>query len=256
MTDAGTANRIQPVTGNPTQISSVYSSDYQVINVGTATVYLGQNSSLSLNAYGVPLAPGASMQWHGTSELWGLCNPADLAANLTGSVSILYSGASLFTPGPSTVSSKLNASVLASYSSTITAGSTQQILDTGLGGLNTFQTLFLGVGALSLNLPGINTTRVTVRWYDSTGTVVISTDVCDFFTGGTLQWVLPIKSSRAIVSLTPNAGADFTGAFLIEAVSVLLPRKYFQGPPLPRANVGTATIVEFDAVLQGLPFLR
>lgn len=106
--NGGTANRVAPVSNIPTKISGTFSSDYQIVNVGTATIYLGQGSSVSTINYGVPLTPGGALQWSGDSELWAVTEPGS-----TGSLSILYSASSIFTPGPSRVTTEAaNAPVL------------------------------------------------------------------------------------------------------------------------------------------------
>lgn len=96
----GTANRVVPVSFPPLRIAGADDKRFQVINVGDNTVYLGQNSSVSENVYGIPLSAGSSIYWEGDSELWGVCKQGERS-----SLSILYTASGFFTPGPSTVNS-------------------------------------------------------------------------------------------------------------------------------------------------------
>lgn len=167
----GEANRVQPVTANATQVSGTFSSDYQIINVGTTIVYLGQSSALSATNYGVPLSPGGSLQWSGKSELWAIC-----AAGQVGSMSILYSATSLFTPGPSIIASRLISDLT--------------LLDT--------ETVNLPVGGIS---SGGGLRVVNVSDYSS---VLVTLEITGAFTPVTANYIF----SEMMFSDTPTLGGN------------------------------------------------
>lgn len=89
-----------PVTEHANKISGVFSRPYLVKNAGLKTVYLGQDSSLTVGTQAISMNPGGTLNWAGdTTELWALCAPGE-----TSTLELLYTGDSAFTPGPTSVS--------------------------------------------------------------------------------------------------------------------------------------------------------
>jgi hypothetical protein len=79
--------QIIPVSTVPQKISGTASKPYLISNDPTSasTIYLGQNSSVSINNYGIKLTPGSSLTWTEiSSEVWAV------VASNTASVTVIY----------------------------------------------------------------------------------------------------------------------------------------------------------------------
>lgn len=87
-----------PVAPSPNKISGIFTRPYLVKNGGVKTVYLGQDSSLTVGTQSISLPAGGSLNWSGETELWACTAPGE-----TSNLEILYTGDSAFVPGPSQV---------------------------------------------------------------------------------------------------------------------------------------------------------
>lgn len=96
------------VRDTPDMISGVFTRPYIVKNSGAAVIYLGQDSSLTVETRAFSLPSGSTLNWSGSTELWAVTDTDKL-----GELEVLYTGENSFSPGPSTVTAKSsNAPVL------------------------------------------------------------------------------------------------------------------------------------------------
>ena len=108
-----------PVGANAVKISGTASKPYLISNDPTSqtVIYLGQDSNVSANNYGVKLQPGGSLTWTEiTREVWAIS-----ASSITASVSVLYEATATFSSQVSAISA--NAPVLLN-TTTITLANT------------------------------------------------------------------------------------------------------------------------------------
>ncbi len=95
-----------PITDTPSQVSQSITGASLISNVGTETVYLGPDSSVSALNYELQLSAGATVNWKG-SDLWAVT-----ASTLVSSLGVQYGADTSVTPGPSTVVSNANSVLL------------------------------------------------------------------------------------------------------------------------------------------------
>lgn len=88
---------VRQITTTPGFQSGVFSRPYLVRNSGDTTVYLGQDSSLTVQTRNISLPAGASLNWEGETELWAMVESG------VGELEVLYDANSAFTPGPTSV---------------------------------------------------------------------------------------------------------------------------------------------------------
>lgn len=60
------------INGVPTRIAQAVAAPSNLQNTGAATIYMDTNSAVSPLAYGVAVAPRASVNWSGGDELWAV----------------------------------------------------------------------------------------------------------------------------------------------------------------------------------------
>lgn len=91
-----------PVIGErPSFVAGVYTRPFLIKNSGNATVYLGQDSSLTVASRAFSIAPGGTLNWEGKTELWAITDKGS-----TSEMEVLYTGNTSSTPGPSIVGSR------------------------------------------------------------------------------------------------------------------------------------------------------
>lgn len=190
---SGSANRVVPIGATPVQVSGVFSSDYQIVNVGSETVYLGQQSAVSTENYGVPLAPLASLRWSGSSELWGVCESGKESR-----ISLLYSADSVFTPGPSTVSVGVEIEELVTQSFNPPHATTYTKLLT-LADLGTAKSISVKFNGDPGPLPPHPVHRIIINWNDDSGLYTLQQDSALIAQAGSIVWNVPRRSNRAAI---------------------------------------------------------
>lgn len=92
---------VHQVTDVAKFVSGIYTRPYIVKNSGDNTVYLGQDSSLTVTTRAFSLPAGSTLNWSGTTELWAVTD-----IGLIAELELLYTGENSFSPGPSTVFAK------------------------------------------------------------------------------------------------------------------------------------------------------
>lgn len=86
------------VTDRASFVAGSNSQPFIVRNDGVKTVYLGQDSSLSVSSRDFTLTPGSSLNWGASTELWAICDAGETSA-----LEWMYDSNTSFTPGPSNV---------------------------------------------------------------------------------------------------------------------------------------------------------
>lgn len=111
---------VYPVTDVPKFITGVNTDSYILKNSGVETVYIGQDSSLTVLNRAFSLPPGSVMQWPGKStEIWAVTD-----TGLTAEIEILFNSQANYVPGPDRVTATVrqDAEVIYSGTRTINAG--------------------------------------------------------------------------------------------------------------------------------------
>lgn len=94
-------------SAQPTQVASSYATQFLVKNAGPNTVYLSQYPSVTATDYDTSVPAGASLNWSGKSDLWGVC-----ATGQTTVLEILYQGNTAFVPAAPTSSETSSVAVI------------------------------------------------------------------------------------------------------------------------------------------------
>jgi len=138
---------VVPVDSSATFVSGTFTRPYLVKNSGKETIYLGQDSSLSVIARAFSLPAGSTLNWSGETELWAITD-----TGLASELEILYTGENSFTPAPGTVISRLaNAPTLLGTFTEIRpvgAGSTARLYPAAgepLIDVSAFSSIFIGI---------------------------------------------------------------------------------------------------------------
>lgn len=97
---------VRPVTDRATWQSGTFTRAYIVKNSGDTTVYLGQDSSLTVATRAFSLPSGSTLNWAGDTELWAVTD-----AGAQGELEVLYDASSAFTPGPDKVTATIDGPV-------------------------------------------------------------------------------------------------------------------------------------------------
>lgn len=217
---------VYPVGPRAAFVSSVYSQKYIVKNTDPQnTVYLGQASDLTIPTRAFSLPPGSTLNWSGETELWAMTDPGK-----TAEIELLYTGENSFSPGPSVVSLKNTAAVLVDNTAGITVGNGTYPIYAGSTG--DASTISVRVDATLSATPFITSAiaQLQVAWLADDGVTIVSYDWCYFWSGGLLDWKIPVRGSYMTIQLTVAGGIQ-TSLPNVFAHSALLGRLYYQEPP-------------------------
>jgi hypothetical protein len=235
-----------PVTENAVRVATAFSVRFIVRNDGLTTVYLGQDSSLTVDNRAFTLGPGASLNWAADTDLYAIT-----ALGETGAIEYLYTGDTSFTPGPSvveavnlinseqlfnTIVDVINDGVSLLYSGTCAGYTTLRVeIQVGLGG--------------ALAAPNGETYTIYVQQYDSAGNA-FKTEY--FYYNGIGHLVIPIIGDSIDITLNATLALPAPGSRRIEAwlYTAPLPRQYYNQPvslPSGVAIVGYTSIANINA---------
>lgn len=139
---------VSEISDNAKFISGIYSQPFIVRNDGKETVYLGQDSSLTVGSRSFTLAPGSSLNWGAGTELWAITDPGKSSR-----LEWMYDSNTSFTPGPSSVSINSLLTELASYE--------YSVPDTAVAFFSTITPL--------IDVSGYSSLYIDVNWGGGTG---------------------------------------------------------------------------------------
>ena len=179
------------VTTNPTLLygsKGGVAIPIQVINLSTsATVWIGNTSTLTTSASSIPLLPGASSTFDGSVSIWGITSTG------SGSVGIVPGGIS-YSPGTSTQQLFSVSGVSLSASGTLTPTPVSPILNVSNFAsydmvVNAFAT---SQGTLSASL----TIGITLTWFDDpSGTVPVYQETWETWLANNVNGIMPAYGS-------------------------------------------------------------
>lgn len=234
-------------TNRPQQISGPYSNAYLVKNDGNDTIWLGQDSSLSPTSYSVLLAPGSSMNWSGTTELWAI------AASSGQTLAWFYDGTGAFTPGPSVVTaitSNRIGTIIPKTTYLIPASSNNTVFSHADS--SAYSALLFRVGDSVTN--NANATRDSIRfainWYDSDGVYVTSDEFTESLTG-IVEYTIEVKGDSFDVQTT-NAFAATSLPISVRGTTLALPERYYHQPGAQNQVVGAVSTYQYFSPLAGI----
>lgn len=148
---------VYPVTDSAKFISGTFIRPYIVKNSGDETVYLGQDSSLTVATRAFSLPVGSTLNWSGDTELYAVTD-----AGVTSEIELLFTGENSFTPGPSTVQNRsiTDVTTLATGSRAIagTPGGQLTFTPSGLYDVSDYSSVLLDVyyDTLGLSADAVN----------------------------------------------------------------------------------------------------
>ncbi len=206
----------------PKFIAGVYSNPFLVRNSGEATVYLGQDSSLSVIARAITLGPGASLNWQGKTELWAITDAGE-----TGELEWLYDADTTITPGPDVVTTRL---VYETLYQNLTTPIQPSVVNTLIDSVDVdaYQSLMVSITAPAAITCSTPTFTLRVRQYSAAG-LIVHTAEPRF--SGLGNFTVPLIGSLVTVSVYGDSSFISTNREItISATNALLGRSYYHNP--------------------------
>ena len=134
---------------------------------------------------------------------------------------------------------------LASWNTVIPISTQQIIYDSGPTGILNYQTLIIMAAAQNVGA----TTAVTsifVQWWDSAKTFIVGTDAPIMYSNGLIEYQIPIRGTRCVVSLVTSANGTHNALPVQVYGSVyLLPRRYYS-TPANSGQLSNLTLFDFQ----------
>lgn len=206
------------VRQNAVKVSGTASRPYLLISGADSqsTIYVGQNSSVSLNSYAVPLAPGASITWTDIhSEVWAIT-----ATGGTANLTVAYEASGTFTPTPagSNVTLLKTLSIPFTTASTTITGNIQDLTVSGYQSLTVMVSVNLTTAIASPIMNGFKSgltpngyiSNIPCLGAQATATGVLAPDTTNAFINiGGVQYESTYAGQSSTFSRTNSALFSF-----------------------------------------------
>lgn len=199
----------------PSFVAGVYTRPFLIKNSGNATVYLGQDSSLTVASRAFSIAPGGTLNWEGKTELWAIADKGSVSE-----MEVLYTGNTSSTPGPSIVGSRNVWKRVVDVSTTVVPP--LGYLDYTVDDVTNYSTLQINIRGeyIDGNTPNMNyPVRVIIQWYGGPQEEYLMSR------RGTIQIRTSVKGYGLAITVANNASgvnvpwtADYITASLTTAV--------------------------------------
>jgi len=219
---------VYPVTEVAKFITGTNVQAYIVKNSGSETVYLGQDSSLTVETRAFSITPGGVLQWPGDStEIWAVTE-----AGKVSELELLYNSQATYIPGPDSVSVKPVLDNLFYVSVT----PSDKIYQSGWVEVLPYQTLVIETVALAQGgaiYNGESDIRIRVEW--STTASVVTSYESEIFGApgiGSCNYRMPVVSRFVRFTISrKNTSIDLqTINFKVNGLNYPVPTRYMSIP--------------------------
>lgn len=246
---------VYPVTDIAKFITGVNTDSYILKNSGVETVYIGQDSSLTVLNRAFSLPPGSVMQWPGKStEIWAVTD-----TGLTAEIEILFNSQANYVPGPDRVTATVrqDAEVIFSGTRTITAGGTLAIprIDT----VGNYASVMISVTSVTpppgVFIPSGNNNLIIAQSWEvntPTGWMLSRAEYFRNSQYGSVFTVLTVKGDGLSLLLRNLYSANIAYAITVTGYTSALPESYSHSWTPGNISRGFSTVTLSASQPQGL----